>query len=83
MVSSSFGGLGRSPLKLGIRGQAESGLELAHRLGLLTVAFNHDADAAADIYIEQFSQLGQLLDWQGHLDRQGSPEAGYSSAKAA
>ncbi len=64
-------------------GRQKACLELAQRLGLLTVAFNHDADAAADIYIEQFSQLGQLLDWQGHLDRQGSPKAGYSSAKAA
>jgi len=53
------------------------GLDLAHRLGLLTVAFNHDADAVADVYIEQFSQLGQLL------HRRGSPETAYPAAKAA
>ncbi|HJN09499.1 MAG TPA: HAD hydrolase-like protein [Pirellulaceae bacterium] len=58
-------------------GRQQAGLDVAHSLGLLTVALNHDADAAADIYIEQFSQLGQLL------QRQGSAETAYSSAKAA
>jgi hypothetical protein len=45
-------------------GRQQAGLDLAHRQGLLTVAFNHDADVSADIYIEQFSQLAELLDWQ-------------------
>jgi hypothetical protein len=58
-------------------GRQQAGLDVAHSLGLLTVALNHDADAAANIYIEQFSQLGQLL------QRQGSAETAYSSAKAA
>ena len=58
-------------------GRQQAGLDLAHRLGMLTVAFNHDADVSADMYIEQFSQLGQLLDWQE------TPKAGCSSAKAA
>jgi hypothetical protein len=58
-------------------GRQQAGLDLAHRRGLLTVAFNHDADVSADIYIEQFSQLAQLLDWQA------TPEPGYLSAKAA
>jgi phosphoglycolate phosphatase-like HAD superfamily hydrolase len=58
-------------------GRQQAGLDLAHRRGLLTVAFNYDADISADIYIEQFSQLAQLLDWQA------TPEPGYLSAKAA
>jgi len=58
-------------------GRQQTGLDLARRQGLLTVAFNHDADAVADMYIEQFSQLGQLL------NHQQSPETGYSPAKAA
>lgn len=58
-------------------GRWKAGLDLAHRLGLLTVAFNHDADAVADVHLEQFSQLGPLL------DRRGSPGTGCVPAKAA
>lgn len=58
-------------------GRQQTGLDLAHRLGLLTLAFNHDADTVADVYIEQFSQLGQLL------HRHVSSETGFSPAKAA
>jgi alkanesulfonate monooxygenase SsuD/methylene tetrahydromethanopterin reductase-like flavin-dependent oxidoreductase (luciferase family) len=58
-------------------GRQQAGLDLAHRLGLLTVAFNYDPDAVADVYIEQFNQLAQ------HLKRQGSPEIGSQPAKAA
>ncbi len=37
-------------------------LRTARELDLLTVAFNHDADAVADHYVEQFDQLCELLD---------------------
>ncbi len=58
-------------------GRRQAGLSLARQMGLLTVAFNHDADADAEVYIEQFSQLAQLLDQASGRDH------GYSPAKAA
>ncbi len=58
-------------------GRQQAGLNLARRMGLLTVAINHDADAVADVYIEQFSELGMLL------ERQASADTGDSPAKAA
>lgn len=58
-------------------GRQQAGLKLARRMGLLTVAFNHDADAVADVYIEQFAELAPLLDCQ-------TPSGtGDSPAKAA
>jgi hypothetical protein len=35
----------------------------ASRAGLRTVAVNYDADAEADIYMEHFEQLLDLLPW--------------------
>lgn len=66
-----------SPSRWAFVGRWQAGLDLARRLGLVTVAFNHDADAVADVYLEQFSELVQLLNCNG------SPETGYAPAKAA
>jgi len=58
-------------------GRRQSCLDVARRSGLLTVAFNHDSDVVADVYIDQFSQLGGLIEPPGQSD------SDFQSAKAA
>lgn len=77
LKQASLKSLPGSPYDWAFVGRQQAGLDLARRQGLLTVAFNYDPDALADVYIEQFNQLGQLLNLQG------SPETGLPPAKAA
>ncbi len=55
----------------------QAGLNVARELGMLAVAFNHDADVEAEVYIDQFSQLEQLA------GRQEDAGPGHAPAKAA
>jgi hypothetical protein len=45
------------PAKSVYLGHSPEDLSAASQAGLLTIAFNCDADAIADLYIEQFDQL--------------------------
>jgi FMN phosphatase YigB (HAD superfamily) len=52
--------LGLEPEEAIFVGHKASELEGARETGMITVAFNYDDDAAADFYIEHFSQLPEL-----------------------
>jgi phosphoglycolate phosphatase-like HAD superfamily hydrolase len=42
-------------------GRDPTDLAAASRAGLLAIAFNYDADAVADFYLDQFDQLAALV----------------------
>ena len=50
-----------TPSRTAYLGRTTEDLRSAASIGWLTVAFNHDADAEADLYIEQFDQLLKVL----------------------
>jgi phosphoglycolate phosphatase-like HAD superfamily hydrolase len=50
-----------SPASAAYVGRRREELAAAADAGLLTVAFNQDADAVADVYVEQFDQLINVL----------------------